>query len=74
MARHEPALEPALEPSLKTQEVASLLKVDERTVRAWADQGKLPCWKTPGGRRSFPASAVQQLAQELSFQAEEGVS
>lgn len=38
---------------LTTSEVARKFGVDERTVRLWADDGKLDCTRTLGGARRF---------------------
>jgi excisionase family DNA binding protein len=46
------------EPLLRTSQVAALLRTSDRTIRTWADAGKLTFIKTLGGRRLFPASAV----------------
>lgn len=34
-------------------EAARLLGVDETTLRGWADAGKVPVFRTPGGHRRF---------------------
>lgn len=31
------------------------------TIRAWADEGKIPCWRTPGGQRRFRRSDLLAL-------------
>ncbi len=38
---------------LTLSQVAELLGVHPSTVRLWADQGKLPVYRTPGGHRRF---------------------
>ena len=48
---------------LKTQEVADLFVVDTNTVNRWADQGRLPHFRTPGGHRRFYRSDVEPLLQ-----------
>jgi excisionase family DNA binding protein len=50
-----PALE---EPLLTTSQVALILRTTPRTVRNWADGGKIATIRSLGGRRLFPASAV----------------
>ncbi|MCO6011463.1 BldC family transcriptional regulator [Actinoallomurus purpureus] len=42
-------------------EVAAAFRVDVKTVGRWAKAGKLPSIWTPGGRRRYPAAAVQDL-------------
>lgn len=46
---------------LRTQEVARRLQVSQRTVLAWAQAGKLPSIRTPGGQRRYPAAGVEQV-------------
>jgi excisionase family DNA binding protein len=46
------------EPLLTTSEVALILRTSPRTVRNWADGGKIRTIRSLGGRRLFPASAV----------------
>lgn len=53
------------EPLLRTSQVAALLRSSDRTVRTWADAGKLKHIKTLGGRRLFPASAVLSVLQSM---------
>ncbi len=47
---------------LNLSETADLLGVHPATVRAWADQGKLPTRRTPGGHRRFVRSDVESYA------------
>lgn len=46
---------------LKQVEVAALLVLDTKTIANYANDGKLPYIRTPGGRRLFPADAVRAL-------------
>lgn len=43
---------------LSLSDVAKLLGVHEGTVRRWADAGRLPFFRTPGGHRRFLAQDV----------------
>lgn len=46
--------------ALMTQaEVADLFRVSAVTVGKWADDGLLPHFKTPGGRRRFRRADVE---------------
>lgn len=48
------------EPLLVTEEVAEAFRVDPKTVNRWAKDGRLPSFKTPGGRhRRYRHSEVQ---------------
>jgi len=44
-----------------TREAALLLGVSLRTVQLWVEGGALPAWKTAGGHRRIPRSAVEEL-------------
>lgn len=54
------------EPLLTTGQVAVVLRATDRTVRTYADAGKIRSIRTLGGRRLFPLSAVL-AAMELMF-------
>ena len=43
---------------MSTGQVAELFGVAPETVGQWADDGKLPCFKTPGGQRRFLFSDI----------------
>jgi excisionase family DNA binding protein len=57
-----PALE---EPLLTTSQVALILRTTPRTVRNWADGGKIATIRSLGGRRLFPASAVLAALESM---------
>jgi excisionase family DNA binding protein len=42
-------------------QVADLFGVTVVTVAEWADTGKLPCFRTPGGQRRFRREDVEAL-------------
>jgi excisionase family DNA binding protein len=44
-------------------EVASLFRVDPKTVTRWAAAGRLSSIRTPGGHRRFRESEVRALLQ-----------
>jgi excisionase family DNA binding protein len=44
-------------------EVASLFKVDPKTVTRWAHTGKLPSITTPGGHKRFRRSVVKKFLE-----------
>lgn len=44
-------------------EAARFLGVDETTLRSWADAGKIPVFRTPGGHRRFNATDVKTLLE-----------
>lgn len=49
----------------RTSEVATILRVSVRAVRSWADDGKLPCVRTNGGHRLFPARGVKDALERM---------
>jgi len=52
-------------------EVASLFRVDPKTVTRWAAAGRIGSIRTPGGHRRFRESEVRALLRgELSMEAE----
>ncbi|WP_236594552.1 BldC family transcriptional regulator [Actinosynnema sp. CA-299493] len=54
-------------------EVASLFRVDPKTVTRWATAGRIGSIRTPGGHRRFRESEVQQLLSQLTTEATEPV-
>lgn len=46
-----------------TREAAQLLGVALRTVQLWVESGVLPAWKTAGGHRRIPRTAVEALLE-----------
>jgi excisionase family DNA binding protein len=53
--------EPGPEPLLTPAEVATMFRVDPKTVTRWADAGKLTSTRTPGGHRRYKESEVRAL-------------
>lgn len=51
---------------LSVHEVARILGCGESSVRTWADTGRLPCWRTPGGHRRFRRADVDALLPEIT--------
>lgn len=48
---------------LTTGEVATIFGVTTLTVKRWADDGKLPSFRTPGGHYRFNRADVDALKQ-----------
>jgi excisionase family DNA binding protein len=63
---------PSAEPTLRTAEVARVLGVSPRAVRAWADAGRITCYRTFGGHRLFPVSEVRRVLAKLRGEAGPG--
>lgn len=49
------------EPLLTPAEVASMFRVDPKTVTRWAKSGKLTSIRTLGGHRRYRESEVREL-------------
>lgn len=47
-------------------EVATLFRVDPKTVTRWATAGRIGSIRTPGGHRRFREVEVQSLLTELT--------
>jgi excisionase family DNA binding protein len=54
-------------------EVATLFRVDPKTVTRWATAGRIGSIRTPGGHRRFRESEVKTLLAELTTEASEPV-
>ena len=42
-------------------QVAALFGVHVSTVVRWADEGKIPSFRTPGGQRRYPRAAIDAI-------------
>lgn len=52
---------------LSTREVARLLVVSEATVKRWADDAVVACYRTPGGHRKFLRRDIAAFMRERGF-------
>ena len=52
---------------MSTRLVAERLRVSEATVKRWADEGLLACYRTPGGHRKFRPSDVTAFVSAHGF-------
>ena len=62
---------PEAEPLLTPAEVATMFRVDPKTVTRWAKQGKLTWIKTLGGHRRYREAEVRALLAGLPVPAAE---
>jgi excisionase family DNA binding protein len=49
--------------NLTPAETALVLGVTVRTIRRWAEEERIPFWKTPGGCLRIPAAAVVEIME-----------
>jgi excisionase family DNA binding protein len=54
---------------LTLSEASSLLGVHASTLRRWADSGRVPCQRTPGGHRRFSRQRLRPLFEGSAFPA-----
>jgi excisionase family DNA binding protein len=54
-----------LDPWMRLSEAADYVGVHFTTLRRWTDQGKVPCIRTPGGRRRFKRSELDAFMSGL---------
>jgi excisionase family DNA binding protein len=50
-----------------TNDVANILRVDKSTIKRWTDEGKLKCFRTPGGHRKFRSEDVYDFMSENNY-------
>ena len=65
----QPAAADAAEHLLTPGEVASLFRVDPKTVPRWASAGRIGSIRTPGGHRRFRESEVRNMLASLTSEA-----
>jgi excisionase family DNA binding protein len=50
-----------------TNDVANILRVDKSTIKRWTDEGKLKCFRTPGGHRKFHSEDVYDFMSANNY-------
>lgn len=53
--------DPSQQQLLTTEEVATLFRVDPKTVSRWVTSGRLEATRTPGGHFRFRPADIDQL-------------
>jgi len=53
---------------LSTYDVARILNVNESSVKRWANNGDLKCFKTPGGHRKFMLKDVIEFSEKYTIE------
>jgi excisionase family DNA binding protein len=51
-----------------TKELARLLRVNESTIRRWADSRKLTCFRSPGGHRKYTPRHVSEFISTYHYE------
>ncbi len=51
-----------------TRELAKLFRVNESTIKRWADKGELKCFKTPGGHRKYTPEHVVEFISKYRYE------
>ena len=64
MAARTPEAEPLLTPA----EVATMFRVDPKTVTRWAKAGKLTSIRTLGGHRRFRSSEIKRCLEQMEHE------
>jgi excisionase family DNA binding protein len=59
---------------LTPQDVAKLFKVSAATVSEWAEAGRLPSFRTPGGHRRFRWEDVEVFLRTTRVEPEAAAS
>lgn len=63
---------PDAEPLLTPAEVASMFRVDPKTVTRWAKAGKLHAIRTLGGHRRYREAEVRALLEGVPEHSDDG--
>jgi len=61
---------PDAEPLLTPAEVATMFRVDPKTVTRWARAGKISAIRTLGGHRRFRAAKIRRFLEQVEEGAE----
>ena len=51
-----------------TEDLSVLFNVGKSTIKRWTDEGKLHCFRTPGGHRKFTVSDVQDFVEKFNYE------
>lgn len=66
LSNYSPLSSPKQEKLLTPAEVATMFRVDPKTVTRWAKAGKLNSIKTLGGHRRYKESEVKDLLKMIT--------
>jgi len=51
-----------------TSDLSKMLQVGSSTIKRWTEEGKLRCFRTPGGHRKFKSSEVNRFLAENKYE------
>lgn len=51
-----------------TDDLSKMFRVGKSTIKRWTDEGKLQCFKTPGGHRKFKPANVHQFIKQYHYE------
>lgn len=51
-----------------TEDLSKMFRVGKSTIKRWTDEGKLQCFKTPGGHRKFKAVNVREFVAQYHYE------
>jgi len=51
-----------------TEDLSKMFRVGKSTIKRWTDEGKLQCFKTPGGHRKFKPSNVHEFIYHYHYE------
>lgn len=57
-----------MERLLTITQAAARLRVNQKTLRRWADAGKVPHVRTLSGQRRFEPAVIERMRREMGFQ------
>jgi excisionase family DNA binding protein len=57
-----------LEILYSTEDLSKMFRVGKSTIKRWTDEGKLQCFKTPGGHRKFRPSNVHEFINQYHYE------
>lgn len=60
---------------LTITQAAARLRIEQKTLRRWADAGRVPHVRTLGGQRRFEPAVIERMRREMGFKdADEAIS
>ena len=51
-----------------TEDLSNMLQVSKSTIKRWAEDGKLQCFRTPGGHRKFNQKNIQEFISRYNYE------